>query len=205
MKHTNCKIIGLTGGIASGKSTVSSILGSKGYYIIDSDEVAKDIVKPYEPAYHSIIKFFGTSILNEDKTINRKKLGELVFSDVNLLQKLNQITHPYVFHEIRSRIAKNCSRQNIIFVDIPLLFEVYNELERHKIIFDEVWLVYVDEKTQLERLMKRNNLNLQEAKLRIEAQFPIEEKKKRATRIIDNMGDIESLIKNLNKTLDYLL
>lgn len=203
MIHTNCKIIGLTGGIASGKSTVSKILKQKGYTVIDADIIAREIVKVNRPAYKEIIEYFGPSIRAKDKSINRQKLGEIVFSDKGLLQKLNDITHPYIFQAIKKDIKKYCN-SDIIFLDIPLLIEEFRELKKHGIYFDEIWLVYVDEGTQLERLVKRNKFTIDEAKSRIHAQMPMKDKINQSTRIIDNTGSkrelktsIESLLKDL--------
>ena len=159
MKHTKCMIIGLTGGIASGKSTVSSILIEKGFRVIDSDKISREVVDIGEPAYEELVDYFGEVILNNDGRLNRQKLGDIVFTDEKLLQVLNSITHPYIFKELKEQIYDKCVEFNIIFVDIPLLFERYDEFITQGIIFDEIWLIYVDKETQLDRLMLRNNLN----------------------------------------------
>ncbi len=177
MKHIDCKLIGLTGGIASGKSTVASILMGKGYRVIDSDNISREVVKAGKPAYNDLINCFGKHILNRDGSLNRKKLGDLVFTDEKLLQVLNNITHPYIFKELINQINLECNNNKTIFVDIPLLFENYHELIKQGIIFDEIWLVYVDEKTQLDRLMLRNNLKEKQAINRINAQIPLEIKR----------------------------
>lgn len=200
---TNCKIIGLTGGIASGKSTVSSILKEKGYKVIDADIIAREIVEVDKPAYKEIVSFFGSSIIGRDKTINRQKLGEIVFAKENLLQRLNDITHPYIFKSIKKQIQEYCDT-NIIFLDIPLLFEEFDNLEKYDIYFHEIWLVYVDEKTQLERLMKRNKFTMDQARKRIQTQMPIKDKINRSTRIIDNTKDKVELEKNIEMLLKEL-
>ena len=205
MKRTNCKIIGLTGGIASGKSTVSSILNQKGFKVIDADILSREVVESGKPAYKDIVRYFGEKVLNDDKSLNRKALGDLVFSDKQLLQVLNNIIHPYIFKELNYQINAECSNNNIIFLDIPLLIERYNEFIRQGIIFDEVWLVYVDEDTQLKRLMLRNNLNKKLAIDRIKAQIPLSEKKEKATRIIDNNGDLTQLNKSVEELLNEFL
>lgn len=200
---TNRKIIGLTGAIASGKSTVSSILKEKGYRVIDADIIAREIVEINKPAYKEIVNSFGASIVKKDKSINRQKLGEMVFSDGKSLQKLNEITHPHIFRTIKEDIERY-SNENIIFLDIPLLFEEFNELRKHKIFFDEIWLVYIDEKTQIERLMKRNKFTFKQAKKRIQTQMPLEDKVNKSTRIIDNRGDTLELEKNIEILLKEL-
>lgn len=190
------KVIGLTGGIASGKSTVSNILRGKGAYIIDADEISKALVEPGKPAYKEIVEFFGKEILNEDGTIKRKKLGKIVFADTEKLSVLNSITHPKIIEEIEKKL-KECRERDekVVVIDAALLIE----LGLYKLA-DEVWLVVVDEKTQLERLLKRDRfLEPKEAKDRIRAQMPQEEKKKYATRIIDNTGDFSHLKEQIEK------
>ena len=201
MRHTNSKIIGLTGGIASGKSTVSSILIDKGYKVIDADILSREVVAIGKPAYKDIIKYFGENILNEDKSLNRRALGDLVFSDEEHLLVLNNIIHPYIFKEIQNYIDNTPISDNIIFVDIALLIEKYDELKKQGIIFDEIWLIYVDEDTQLKRLMLRNNLNEKQATDRIKAQIPLKEKKEKATKIIDNNGSLTQLNQNVEELL----
>lgn len=204
MKHTKCMIIGITGGIASGKSTVSSILIDKGFIVIDLDIISREVVEPGQPAYEELVVYFGNIILNEDGSINRRLLGDMVFSDEDLLKVLNNITHPYIFRKLLKEINEECTN-NIKFVDIPLLFEKYDELIKQGIIFDEIWLVYTDEETQLERLMMRNNLNEKQAIDRINSQMPLIEKKKKATRIIDNNGDITQLYRTVVELLNELV
>ena len=201
MKHTNCKIIGITGGISTGKSTASKIIQKKGFAVIDADLIARKVVEVGKPAYKELIKYFGEGILREDGSIDRKKLGDTVFNDVRLLNKLNSILHPYIYEEMKLEMEKYCGRDGLVFLDIPLLYEKYHELNDNGIIFDEVWLVYADEEVQLKRLMERNNLNKEEAMARIRAQLPLEEKKRIATRLIDNNKDINYLKKQVEELL----
>lgn len=205
MTHIKCKIIGLTGGVASGKSTVSSILFDKGFEVIDADIISREVVEPGKQALEEIVKYFGEKILNDDKTLNRKELGDLVFSNKELLQVLNHIIHPYIFRELNYQLKEACSRNKLVFVDIPLLVESYDKFLKEGIIFDEVWLVYVDEDTQLSRLMLRNNLNKKQATDRIKAQMPLDEKKEKATRIIDNNGDLTQLNKCVEEILSKFM
>lgn len=201
MIQNNCKIIGLTGGISTGKSTVSKILKSKGYSIIDADKIAREVVEVNKPAYNDIVKTFGEEILNEDKTLNRKALGKIVFGDEKMREKLNQLTHPHIFESIKSCVIKLCGIKEIIFLDIPLLFEQFHLWGEYQIEFDEIWLVYLERDLQLERLMARDNISEEEAIARIESQMDIENKKTRSSRVIDNSGDIEDLKKQIDKLL----
>lgn len=205
MKHTDCKIIGLTGGIASGKSTVSSLLIKKGFKVIDADIISREVAEHGKPAYKEIIKYFGEKVVHDDKSLNRKILGDLVFSDKQLLQVLNNIIHPYIFKELNYQINEECSNNNVIFLDIPLLIERHDEFIKQGIMFDEVWLVFVDKDIQLERLMLRNNLNKKLATDRIKAQIPLNEKREKATRIIDNNGDLTQLNENVEEILSEFL
>ncbi|UZH06308.1 dephospho-CoA kinase [Heyndrickxia coagulans] len=189
------KIIGLTGGIASGKSTVSNMLKAKGFTIVDADIAARKVVEPGEPAYEQIIEAFGEGILLEDLTIDRKKLGALIFADEALRMKLNSIVHPAVrawMTREKDRAIEN--GEKTVFLDIPLLFE-----SRLTYMVERTILVYVDEETQLKRLMARNGLSEKEAQMRIRAQMPLSEKKALADAVIDNNGSPEETKKQLEK------
>ncbi|AEH54016.1 MULTISPECIES: dephospho-CoA kinase [Heyndrickxia] len=189
------KIIGLTGGIASGKSTVSKMLKAKGFTIVDADIAARKVVEPGEPAYEQIIEAFGEGILLEDLTIDRKKLGALIFADEALRMKLNSIVHPAVrawMTREKDRAIEN--GEKTVFLDIPLLFE-----SRLTYMVERTILVYVDEETQLKRLMARNGLSEKEAQMRIRAQMPLSEKKALADAVIDNNGSPEETKQQLEK------
>ena len=181
-------VVGLTGGIASGKSTVSLLLKDKGAVIIDADEIARQIMQPDKPAWFKVINHFGHEILNEEEYIDRKKLADIVFSDKRQLEFLNSFTHPEIINEIKSQLEYYKSLQKeVVIIDAALLLEVGLDA-----IVDEVWVVTVDEKVQLERLMNRDkNLNKEQAMSRIRSQMPQEEKIKYADRVIDNSGSIE--------------
>jgi dephospho-CoA kinase len=176
-------VIGLTGGIATGKSLVSAMIMELGGQIINADLIARQVVEPGMPAWKQIVDHFGEGILNSNQTIKRKELGRIVFADADKLDQLNKITHPFIIAEIERQLS--CCRDSldkeIVVIDAPILLEL--GLER---LVDEVWVVTVDPAAQLERLMKRDNLSAEEAKLRIQAQMPLEEKVKRADRVIDN-------------------
>ncbi|MCL5047116.1 MAG: dephospho-CoA kinase [Actinobacteria bacterium] len=180
-------VIGLTGGIASGKSTVSRILKELGAEIVDADLVAKEVVRPNTDAWRELVSEFGRGILNPDKTINRRKLGNMVFPDKTALAKLNHITHPRILKRITERIAQ--ARQagiRVLVLDAPLLIESGTVS-----MADQVWVVAVDQETQLTRLMARDHFTFQEALNRLNSQMPLAEKIKYATVVIDNSGSLE--------------
>lgn len=204
MTQSRCKLIGLTGGIGTGKSTVSNLLIEKGYKVIDADKIARQVVEIGEPAYLSIIEIFGKKILLADKSINRKKLGRLIFSSVSLRNVLNNIVHPYVIAEIKKQIDFNCENDILLFLDIPLLIEEQEKFNAKQVYFDEILLVYCDEETQIKRLMDRDNLTRAEALNRIKSQMNIEEKKVKVTRIVDNSGDTSNLDENLCNVIKEL-
>ncbi len=174
---------GLTGGIASGKSTVAKMLQEKGAYIIDFDELAHYVEEPDRPAWQEIVNYFGRDILNEDRTINRVKLGLIVFADQEKLSRLNSIVHPAVFEEWRRRMDE-INRKDpgaIVIADVPLLVEV--GLQR---LLDVVILVYSSPEDQIKRLMDRSGCSREEALKRLASQMPIDEKTRYADIVIDN-------------------
>ncbi|PYZ93725.1 dephospho-CoA kinase [Salipaludibacillus keqinensis] len=180
-------IIGLTGGIASGKSTVSTMLKNEGIPVVDADIVAREVVEPGRSPYLKIVDHFGSTILHEDRTINREKLGKIVFESEKERTVLNQIVHPAVREEMRLQAAEWQKKgHQLIVMDIPLLIE--SEL-LHMV--DEVLLVYVSPRIQLDRLRTRNNFSIEEANQRIDSQLPIDEKKKFASYVINNEGTLE--------------
>lgn len=184
------KIIGITGSIATGKSTVISILKKLGYKIIDADKVAHFLMLRGNENYEKLVKFFGNSILGDDLEIDRKKLGDLVFSDKSKLDLLNKLTHPTIFNTIYKEIKSD--NEKIVFVELPLLFELLNT-RNLGIEIDEKWLVYVNEDTQIQRLMNRNSFTFEEAFDRVKSQMNIEEKRKLADFIIENNKDMAYL------------
>lgn len=186
------KIIGLTGGIASGKSTVAKVLAELGAYIIDADKVAHEIVKPGNPAWRDVIKRFGDDILNPDSTINREKLGEIVFGNNDLLDELNKITHPRVMEKFKDELQsiKTNNPNAIVILEVPLLYETH--LER---LCDLVIVVWVDRETQIKRLMSRDEINEEAAIKRIDSQLDLDEKAKKADYVIDNRKTVEETIK----------
>lgn len=190
------KIIGLTGGIASGKSTVSKTLKDLGAFIIDADETAHSVQEPHKPAWEDIVQCFGQEILNADLTINREKVGQIVFSDPDKLTVLNKLTHPRIMESLKDEFQriKASHPDAIVVLEVPLLYETF--MER---MCDEVWVVWVDRGTQTKRLMERNSYNQDEAIRRIESQLSLDEKARRADVVIDNRGSIEETIRSATK------
>lgn len=193
-------IIGLTGGIASGKSTVSALLKEHGIPIVDADLIAREVVEPGKSVYQQIVEYFGEGILLADRQIDRKKLGEIVFSEESKRQALNAIVHPEVRKEMSRQAQDALKRGNkLVVMDIPLLFE--SKLEH---MVDKIVLVYVPADIQLTRLMERDEIDEQQAMKRIRAQLPIETKKAVADYIIDNSGTREQTREQVERLLATL-
>ena len=192
------RIIGLTGSIATGKSTVSNYLKEKGYKVIDADEITHELMRKGNVNYNQIVKYFGCKILDENEEIDRKKLSKIVFSDENELKILNNLTHSNIFNKIKKTIE--ISDEKIIFLDIALLIEFIRD-EKWNIHLDEIWLVYVDRNLQFERLKKRNNFSEEEANIRIDAQMKIDEKIKYANFILYNDRNLEYLYEQIDERL----
>lgn len=179
--------VGLTGGIATGKSTVSRMLRELGAWIVDADEAARKAVEPGQPAWHEVRRVFGEEYFLPNGQLDRGKLGELVFADEAARRKLESIIHPRVFELMEKEAAqRELAGDKIVVFDIPLLFETgYQKV-------DKTVVVYAPVEVQLERLIARNGLTRAEAEKRIAAQMPIEEKVSRADYVIDNSGSLES-------------
>ncbi len=182
-------IIGLTGGIASGKSTVSNIFKSYGIPVVDADVIARQVVEKGMPAYNEIVASFGKEILDENGDIHRKKLGSIVFHDDEKRMLLNSIVHPAVRQEMRRQADQFLAEgYETVVLDIPLLFE--SKLTH---MVDVTLLIYVDEEVQYERLMARDQMTFEEAKARITSQIPLKEKRQLADAVIENNGTLEQL------------
>jgi len=179
--------VGLTGGISTGKTTIARLLVEQGAVLIDLDELAHAVQLPETEVWRQIVNDFGEGILNPDKTIDRNKLGTVVFSDPAKLKRLNEIVHPAVFRAWKSRIAgiESVQPDAIVLTDIPLLFEIGAQQR-----FDLVLLVYIPREEQLERLILRNGYSREYAEKRIASQMHIEEKVKLARIVIDNRGSL---------------
>ncbi|MGE5654531.1 MAG: dephospho-CoA kinase [Bacillota bacterium] len=180
-------VIGLTGGIASGKSTVVNVLRALGAYIIDADEIVHQVQRKGQRAWQAIVEHFGSSVVTESGELDRRALGEIIFSNPVERECLNRIVHPIVIEEIERQLEEAASdgRHCGIVVDVPLLYEAGMEK-----MFDQVWVVSVSEDSQLVRLMARNDIDRQAALARIRAQMPIGTKTSLADRVIDNDGTV---------------
>ncbi|MGN7760825.1 dephospho-CoA kinase [Paenibacillus sp. 22594] len=181
-------IMGLTGGIASGKSTVSAIFVDKGARLVDADVIAREVMLPGSPVLAAAVQEFGGEILQADGTLNRARLGEIVFHDPEARQKLNDLTHPAIRREIKNRMyaLEQEEPQRLVIVDIPLLYE-----SRLDNLFQEIIVVYIPRELQLARLVERNTLTMEQAEVRLNAQMDIEQKRSKATYVIDNSGNLD--------------
>ena len=184
------KVVGLTGGIASGVSLVASMFRELGAAVIEADRIARDVVAPGTPAYRKIIDVFGREVVLPDGSLDRRRLGALVFKDPSARRRLNTITHP----EIRRRIAEQVERtaaehpDAVILVDIPLLLDTAGP---DAFDLDAVIVVQATPEQQISRLIARDGLTREEAESRLAAQRPIAEKATEADWVIDNSGSIE--------------
>ncbi|WP_391571741.1 dephospho-CoA kinase [Cohnella sp.] len=188
--------IGLTGGIATGKSTVAKLLTERGAKLIDLDKIAREVVEPGQPALHAIAERFGQAVLQPDGSLDRKKLGAVVFSDLEERKALEAITHPAIRAVMKERMTRYEAEEpdRLVVVDVPLLFE--SKLESY---FEQVMVVYVPRETQLRRLIERDALTPEEAEKRLAAQMDIEEKKRRADILIHNTGTPEDTDRQIDR------
>jgi dephospho-CoA kinase len=183
------KLVGLTGGIASGKSTVAAILRRLGAAIINADELSREVVQPEQGAWEEIIKTFGPDILQEDKTLDRRKLRKIVFDNPEARKKLEAIIHPRVRALAERRISELAAAgSSVIVYEVPLLFEAQIHLWLRPVI-----LVACDLETQKKRLLERDHLTELEAQQHLDAQMSLEEKRKLADYVIENDGTPEEL------------
>ncbi|OQY39757.1 dephospho-CoA kinase [Candidatus Atribacteria bacterium 4572_76] len=191
-------IIGLTGGIVSGKSTVALMFKDLGAKIVDADKLGHSVILPHEPAWEKIVKIFGKDVLQNDLTIDREKLGKIVFANQSLLKKLNDITHPEITKIIKKEIDslknKTYNQKKILIIDAALIYEA--KIDR---LMDKIIVVYIDEDEQIKRLIKRNNLSKDEALQRIKSQMPMKEKVKMADYVIDNSNSLDKTKKQVEK------
>ncbi|MCC0961407.1 dephospho-CoA kinase [Staphylococcus aureus] len=190
------KVIGLTGGIASGKSTVSELLSVFGFKVVDADKAAREAVKKGSKGLVQVREVFGDEAIDENGEMNRRYMGDLVFNHPEKRLELNAIIHPIVRDIMEEEKQEYLKQGYNVIMDIPLLFE--NELENT---VDEVWVVYTSESIQMDRLMQRNNLSLEDAKARVYSQISIDKKSRMADHVIDNLGDKLELKQNLERLL----
>ena len=193
------KIIGLTGGIASGKSTVTSYLREKGYAVIDADRVVHDLQAQGGELYQALVEHFGTEILLDTGDLNRHALAERIFSSQNEIAWSNQVQGEMIRKALARERDRLIEAEDLFFMDIPLLIE-----QGYLDWFDQVWLVYVTEDTQLERLMERNALTEVQARDRLVAQMPLDEKKALVDLVIDNNSQRDHLYQEIYRAIEQI-
>ncbi|SHJ31083.1 dephospho-CoA kinase [Malonomonas rubra DSM 5091] len=183
-------ILGITGNIASGKSTVAKMFAERGALLIDADQLAREIVEPGQPALQQLVERFGTDILRADKSLDRDKLAQIIFADEQARLDLNQITHPAIGKLAVERLqqGKRLADVPLVVYEAPLLFEAKAENR-----VDKVLVVKVDLQVQLQRLMQRDGIDEAAAQQRVSAQMPQDEKLARADYVVDNSGSLEEL------------
>ena len=191
------KIIGITGGIASGKSTVTNFLRKQGFQVLDADAVVHQLQKPGGRLFEALVQHFGQEIILENGELNRPLLARLIFSNPQEQEWSKRIQGEIIREELATLRDQLAPTEEIFFMDIPLLFE-----QAYSAWFDETWLVYVDRNIQVERLMKRNHLSQNEAKSRLAAQWPLEEKKDLASHVLDNNGNQDHLLTQVRILLE---
>lgn len=191
-------IIGITGGIASGKSFVCTILKEQGFTVIDADEISRELSKRGNPLYEKIIECFGKEYVNLDGDLDRKSFGKMIFENEVERRKLNDISHPLIVEEMKKRIDRNPS--SIIFLDIPLLFEA-----KLSYLCDKIVCVYVNQTTQIERLRKRDGISKAYALQKIDAQIPLEQKKMMSDYIIESKESFEDTRQETLKTIKKIM
>lgn len=192
------RVIGLTGGIGTGKSTASEYLRKQGFSIIDADRISREIVEPGTLLLKEIEKNFGSGIIKDDGTLDRKALAAIVFSDKEKKSRLDGLMHGHILDEIERKISESQSGEGRgIIVDAPLLFETGLEKK-----CDQVWLITADEKLRILRVCERDGMDPEEVRARIQNQMADEEKKERAHRIVDNSGSKEALLAQLAELIE---
>ncbi|HWQ80000.1 MAG TPA: dephospho-CoA kinase [Anaerovoracaceae bacterium] len=209
------KIIGLTGGIGSGKSTVTDYLTARGFHVLDADKIAREIVLPGSEMLIRLAAAYGDGIISEDGSLDRKKLGEIVFADPEKRKTLDALMHAEILELIHERILRYREeadtvavgssepgailKYKVIFIDAPLLFET--GLEKS---VGEVWVIDTDEETRIKRIMERDGLEREEILMRINNQMARGEKNRRADVILDNTGDQETLYRQIDRLLEKI-
>lgn len=189
-------LIGLTGGIATGKSTVCKILEDLEVEVIDADIIAHRVLDD-KKVIKKLKNEFGKEILNENGRVDRKKLGEIVFKDKKKLEKLESFTHPKIFEIIEHKLSRTNYKDHLVVLDAPLLFETSLDEK-----VDETWVVYANKYTQINRMKDRDNLSEKEALQRINAQMSLDDKVEKADIVINNEGTIQELRKKIEKLVE---
>ncbi|NGG27811.1 dephospho-CoA kinase [Streptococcus salivarius] len=192
-------IIGLTGGIASGKSTVVEMIKEAGYKVIDADQLVHDMQAKGGRLYRALLDWLGEEILLPNGELNRPKLGQLIFSNEEMRQRSAEIQGTIIREELATQRDRLAKKEDVFFMDIPLLIENgYQEW------FDQIWLVAVSPEVQHQRLMKRNHLSSEEASMRIASQMSLEEKKPYASLVLDNNGSFDDLKEKVKSAINDL-
>ena len=194
MMQNKSYVIAITGGIASGKSTVAKHLQSKGYNVIDADMISHELTKDGSPLLDEISCLFGSQYV-KNRVLDRKALGNLIFSDQNARLRLNQLLHPLIYSQIAERID-DCD-SSIVFIDIPLVFEYH-----FKDLIDEIWNIDIPVKEQIRRLMIRNCITYDDAKNRIHSQISRKKRRELSDVTIMNTGSVEKLLKKVDTLLE---
>ncbi|MGT2926644.1 dephospho-CoA kinase [Streptococcus cuniculipharyngis] len=192
-------VIGLTGGIASGKSTVSSYLRDKGMVVLDADQLVHDLQAPAGRLYQALVDYFGADILQADQTLDRTKLGQLIFSNPEMMAVSNALQDEIIREELARQLEILSVSHSVIFLDIPLLFE-----KGYETWCQEIWLVVVSEAVQAQRLMARNGYSQAEAQERIASQWPLLDKMKKSQVIIDNNNSLQATYQQVEEALRLL-
>lgn len=199
--NDNRLVVGITGGIATGKTTVCNMLKEMGAPLIDFDQIAREVVEPGRPAWNKIVDYFGRQILMEDNHIDRKRLSSIVFADIEKRKRLEALVHPEMYGEFVRQINE-IARESpgaIILVAAPLLIELNMQYRFHKVV-----VVYTSKETQIKRLMKRDNITREQAENILKAQIPIDEKCGYADFVINNEGSLENTRKQVKELWEKL-
>lgn len=193
-------ILGVTGGLGSGKSTVCRLLGQRSVPVVDADEISRECMVPGRRVFEEAVAEFGPGILDEQGQIHRSGLAEKVFGDPEARRRLEEIIHPFVIRAIKDRIADFATQgTRLVVLDVPLLYEAGLDA-----MCDEVWVVWCRRDQQLDRVVQRGSLTREAARRRLEAQMPLEEKVRRADRVIDNTGSPGELVGQVQRAWECL-
>ena len=191
------KIIGITGGISSGKSTVTNFLRQRGFQVVDADALVHQLQAPGGRLYNILVEHFGNQVVSKNGQLNRPLLASLIFSNPEEQEWSKETQGQVILEELAALKNQLAQTEAIFFMDIPLLFE-----QGYESWFDEVWLIYLDRETQIERLMNRDKLSLEAAESRLASQWSLDKKKKLATHIIDNSGSLDQLLSQIISLLE---
>ena len=191
------KIIGITGGISSGKSTVTNFLRQRDFQVVDADALVHQLQAPGGRLYNILVEHFGNQVVLKNGELNRPLLASLIFSNPEEQEWSKETQGQVILEELAALKNQLAQTEALFFMDIPLLFE-----QGYESWFDEVWLIYLDRETQIERLMNRDKLSLEAAESRLASQWPLDKKKKLATHIIDNSGSLDQLLSQIISLLE---